>query len=186
MRRRLFTLVSALSAVCCAASAVAWVWAAVRPGDVCFVRDGAVWNVGLLRGHAWATSVRGWPEPALPPGERVSFAPEAGYTSWGSIGWVWGDTGRARASTADGGLRVTGPFTNVGVQLWFPTALSAVLPAAWIGLRLRAARRRRQRTRAGLCRRCGYDLRGNVSGVCPECGARAGAAGRSGGREGRR
>ena len=24
----------------------------------------------------------------------------------------------------------------------------------------------------GHCRRCGYDLRGNVSGVCPECGSR--------------
>lgn len=24
----------------------------------------------------------------------------------------------------------------------------------------------------GRCRRCGYDLRGNVSGVCPECGKR--------------
>lgn len=23
---------------------------------------------------------------------------------------------------------------------------------------------------AGLCRKCGYDLRGNVSGTCPECG----------------
>ena len=21
-----------------------------------------------------------------------------------------------------------------------------------------------------VCRRCGYDLRGNISGVCPECG----------------
>src|SRR5262249_30991088 len=23
---------------------------------------------------------------------------------------------------------------------------------------------------AGFCRQCGYDLTGNVSGVCPECG----------------
>ena len=23
----------------------------------------------------------------------------------------------------------------------------------------------------GMCRKCGYDLRGNTSGVCPECGA---------------
>ena len=35
---------------------------------------------------------------------------------------------------------------------------------------------RRQRARAkqveGSCRECGYDLTGNVSGVCPECGTR--------------
>jgi hypothetical protein len=35
------------------------------------------------------------------------------------------------------------------------------------GLRWRQARRRE---RLGLCVECGYDLRGNESGVCPECG----------------
>lgn len=29
---------------------------------------------------------------------------------------------------------------------------------------------RRDRRKRGLCVRCGYSLRGNVSGVCPECG----------------
>jgi hypothetical protein len=33
----------------------------------------------------------------------------------------------------------------------------------------------RRRRRLGLCARCGYDLHGNVSRVCPECGAAAGA-----------
>jgi hypothetical protein len=28
------------------------------------------------------------------------------------------------------------------------------------------------RAEEGLCWRCGYDLTGNVSGVCPECGTR--------------
>jgi hypothetical protein len=28
-----------------------------------------------------------------------------------------------------------------------------------------------QRLRRGLCPSCGYDLRGNVSGVCPDCGS---------------
>lgn len=31
--------------------------------------------------------------------------------------------------------------------------------------------RRWRRSRMGLCVLCGYDLTGNVSGVCPECGA---------------
>ena len=29
------------------------------------------------------------------------------------------------------------------------------------------------RYRDGLCLHCGYDLAGNVSGVCPECGKEA-------------
>ena len=31
--------------------------------------------------------------------------------------------------------------------------------------------RRRRRRRRGLCLKCGYDLMGNESGVCPKCGA---------------
>ena len=30
---------------------------------------------------------------------------------------------------------------------------------------------RQQRRAKGFCATCGYDLKGNVSGVCPECGA---------------
>ena len=33
--------------------------------------------------------------------------------------------------------------------------------------------RRWRRRRKGLCIPCGYDLTGNVSGVCPECGSKA-------------
>jgi hypothetical protein len=44
--------------------------------------------------------------------------------------------------------------------------LAALLPAGrYIGWRIR-----RHRRTAGKCARCGYDLTGNVSGVCPECG----------------
>lgn len=35
----------------------------------------------------------------------------------------------------------------------------------------RAVRLRMPPKDNGCCRRCGYDLRGNTSGVCPECGA---------------
>ena len=31
----------------------------------------------------------------------------------------------------------------------------------------------RRRLQGGQCLRCGYDLTGNVSGVCPECGSPA-------------
>ena len=37
---------------------------------------------------------------------------------------------------------------------------------------IRGPVRRWRRQRKGLCVYCGYDLTGNVSGVCPECGKR--------------
>ncbi len=43
----------------------------------------------------------------------------------------------------------------------------AVLLVTGLGLSAWPARRRRG---PGQCRRCGYDLTGNASGVCPECG----------------
>ncbi len=51
---------------------------------------------------------------------------------------------------------------------WIPTAALfltyplCVLVRGLLGLR--------RRHRCGVCTRCGYDLTGNVSGVCPECG----------------
>jgi hypothetical protein len=44
----------------------------------------------------------------------------------------------------------------------------AILPTIWLinwGFR-----RVRRPVQPGVCRKCGYNLTGNVSGVCPECG----------------
>ena len=72
-----------------------------------------------------------------------------------------------------GGL---GVCSAAAIAVWFdlPPIPATAFPfvvavVAWYGwdrpTELRAARREK-----GLCSRCGYDLRGNVSGVCPECG----------------
>jgi hypothetical protein len=55
----------------------------------------------------------------------------------------------------------------VGLPHWLPLLL-VTLPAAAAELRSRA--RRRRGGRAGLCPRCGYDLRATPD-RCPECGA---------------
>lgn len=75
--------------------------------------------------------------------------------------------------------------TYVGVDFlgrrmppWVPIAVTAALPAAWLSLVL--ARRLllpTMRKRLGLCPSCGYDLTGNVSGTCPECGTPVAAKG---------
>ena len=47
-------------------------------------------------------------------------------------------------------------------------SLTAVLPLSWLLVLLGSLDLRRRRP--GLCSTCGYDLTGNASGVCPECG----------------
>lgn len=49
---------------------------------------------------------------------------------------------------------------------WFLALLTALLPS-WRAIR--HWRNIRQKN-SGRCRRCGYDLTANISGVCPECG----------------
>ncbi len=50
----------------------------------------------------------------------------------------------------------------VWIPLWIPFVLLAV-PTALLWWRDR-------KPPSGHCKRCGYDLTGNLSGVCPECG----------------
>jgi len=54
----------------------------------------------------------------------------------------------------------------VSVPLWWVAAPLLLLTAIlwWLD---------RRRVPPGHCRKCGYDLTGNVTGVCPECGAPA-------------
>ena len=54
-------------------------------------------------------------------------------------------------------------WTSVWVPLWMPLIV-IVLPTALLWWR------DRRRIPPGHCQTCGYNLTGNVSGVCPECG----------------
>ncbi len=47
------------------------------------------------------------------------------------------------------------------IPLWLPF-LAIAIPTAWLW-------RRDRRHPPGYCRKCGYDLTGNVTGVCSEC-----------------
>jgi hypothetical protein len=54
-------------------------------------------------------------------------------------------------------------FISVAIPLWIPLVVVAI-PTGFLW------RRERKRPRPGHCPHCRYDLTGNVSGVCPECG----------------
>lgn len=62
---------------------------------------------------------------------------------------------------------------NATLPLWMPLLLFG-LP---LGILLaRGPLRRLHRRRCGLCLKCGYNLQGNTSGTCPECGGRIGGS----------
>lgn len=57
--------------------------------------------------------------------------------------------------------------TFLRFPLWEASALFALYPTLTF---IRGPLRRWRRRRKGLCLNCGYNLTGNVTGVCPECG----------------
>ena len=60
-----------------------------------------------------------------------------------------------------------GEKDHVSIPLWMPLSASAL--ASWLSF-LVAERLRRK---IGCCKNCGYNLTGNTTGVCPECGTAA-------------
>ena len=59
----------------------------------------------------------------------------------------------------------------VTIPVWQISLLLLNLPLIWLLVRTRRFLVLRRRRKNGLCLQCGYNLTGNVSGVCPECGA---------------
>ncbi len=83
----------------------------------------------------------------------VQWAVDGGQLGTLSSGWDWWDIICQR-----GLLWIDMPLGPVSV-LWLLLAIVAY------------GMHRRRRREAAACRSCGYDLTGNVSGTCPECGA---------------
>jgi hypothetical protein len=170
MRRRLLELAMAVAVAIGLASGALWVRS--------YWRADSIWWYPTDRHRHVVSSVDG----ALYIQQLVTSNP-----LWEGLhrGHVTGSTGSAGVPYLPFSWRVAGfayfsnsvppPGTTIlsmyvcRVPYWFPTLLSALLPAAWLrgglGRRRSAARRA-----AGLCLSCGYDLRSSPN-RCPECGA---------------
>ncbi len=61
----------------------------------------------------------------------------------------------------------SGNYLALGFPAWVPCAIFGAYPLFTLGM---IPLRRWRRRRRGLCLKCSYDLTGNESGVCPECG----------------
>lgn len=58
-------------------------------------------------------------------------------------------------------------FTRVAIRLGLLVPILSLIAETWRQRSNRRTKRKRQPT----CAKCGYNLTGNVSGICPECGS---------------
>jgi hypothetical protein len=152
-----------------AATAAAWPTSHWMPGAACVGNFGVGSRDGFLQFIAATRPVNGdgarWRLGDKKRGVFVALAPECEWlpSISGAIVWIGSNP------TPQNTLRVD--------VTYIPYAL---IVAASGSLALLSRRLTRRRTRPGCCARCGYELTGNRSGVCPECGtptgARAGSA----------
>ncbi|GMU23406.1 MAG: hypothetical protein AMXMBFR13_34840 [Phycisphaerae bacterium] len=180
----LFTVVSLLSLLACIGAGVVWMLSAWPYCSMCDTTYsgagnaliGRTWlfgaahgRVGLGRLTSRHTSAR-----AQAWDEHVQLCSEVYRKHWGPVVMMPASrVGRwFRVGFDSGGATVGGPVQAhwlVGLPCWYPLVATAILPACWI----RWFQRRRRsiaRFRKRQCLECGYNLTGNVSGVCPECG----------------
>ena len=167
MKRRLFTiLVVSLSLFACLAVSAVW----LRSG---FVAD----LFGSNNGSRMLTISSG---AGLLGFDRTTYNPPTSPSEgrWGMVGqvhvgnpwpvfhWQWLPSTDLMTRTLSGTV-VTRHQTTI--PYWIPTLITSFLPAMslrrWIAHRLQTRRRRK----AGLCPKCGYDLRASKD-RCPECG----------------
>ncbi len=122
-------------------------------------------HMTVARGGIWL-SYRRAVEPDAVDGER-------GFLLTSRFGYLRYPYRDYKPCILNAGHHYVGPSSDrlvvhsVGLPLWLLTIAFAAYPAIAF---YRGPLRRYRRRRHGLCPRCGYDLTGNESGICSECG----------------
>jgi hypothetical protein len=185
-RRRLSHALAAVSAVLLLATLALWArsygvgdqwyrsrWTFIaKPDGAMPVHETAVWLISGRGGLAVEVRLQDADWRGVPPDERqrqtraeTSWKRQpAEYPDARGPDVVWSGLGFGYWVT-----RYGWSYSASSRRLWFPDWALALPLAAWPAAWCFLARRRARRAGAGLCPRCGYDLRA-TPGRCPECG----------------
>jgi hypothetical protein len=165
MRRRLFTLLSALSLLLCVGTAITWArghwwqesaWVAAGSWEAVVGWGGGEMGGIALRDSPGSSrhsaSHFGWDHHpgGNPMTEGIDSTRPGEWTKWG-FGFIWDSQ------------TIAFSIFGIVVPCWLAMLFSAVLPV--LGVRRVWWRGRNP----GCCRSCGYDLRATPD-RCPECG----------------
>jgi hypothetical protein len=123
----------------------------------------SVWIVGAADGMSVIFYISSSDQSALRWEARNRNLPPRFGDAWLRSHWISG-WHRYSYNAPGTGLPVSAAGLCVPVAL--PFAMFGAYPGVLIIRRIRRWHRRRR----GFCARCTYNLTGNVSGVCPECG----------------
>jgi hypothetical protein len=182
VRRKSFITASTLSLVLCAATAVLWVRSYRRPLSIWFWTTHGLWEVAVRDGRIWldnepqrmldkasVTAIDGAMRSMkshvaasvmqMGSDQNDPEVLDAAYKNAKAILQGMQEDIRLRQRWSAG---VT-PYAGISVRCAYPFGFTAILPLACIVAGTRRAAR-------GQCPTCRYNLTGNASGVCPECG----------------
>ena len=151
MRRRLFTLASLLSLLLCVATA--FVWARSYRYEDAFPLDESHQVIVSRGGIELQLSYR--TTPGFP--FHVSHWSRSPAVS---------DLAHFRYLHESPAVFFLAPTTTIDCPIWVPVAVFIVHPTLWLIRRWML----RRRWKSNMCPICSYNLTGNTSGVCPECG----------------
>ena len=181
MARRLLNVLNALSLLMSVAVVVLWVWTHTRSQAIRYTNGkGRIADVISYDGSLHLQDVRGSRDPPwqskpgrfwILSGDRYDWEYRRCSANHALIGFRVASNHDVRQSVVAGvgPVVITSNFYALVIPLWFLLCAFLVVPVCRAGSyarRIVSARRKA----AGLCAACGYDLTGNVSGVCPECG----------------